>query len=191
MDIKIKRGQILKDLRESKKLSQKQMAIMLGTSHQAYQKYEYGTAEPTFDNLSKLADFYGVTTDYLLGRETEPKPLEQLAKINGLDITEEVLLEEYMKLEPQKRKAIIDFMKRGIQEAEMRMQEKAPASEPQKEAPAPVPEPQKEAPPIQVKQGQKQNWAIARTSDPEKQYIPAPTKEMMELFTPVPPEDLD
>ncbi len=181
MDIKIKRGQILKDLRESKKLSQKQMAIMLGTSHQAYQKYEYGTAEPTFDNLSKLADFYGVTTDYLLGRETEPKPLEQLAKINGLDITEEVLLEEYMKLEPQKRKAIIDFMKRGIQEAEMRMQEKAPA---------PVPEPQKEAPPIQVKQGQKQNWAIARTTNPEKQYIPAPTDEMMELFTPLTPEDL-
>lgn len=173
------RGEILFFLRRKKGLNQTAVAEKIGVSVQAYQKYEYGTAEPTFDNLSKLADFFGVTTDYLLGRETEPKPLEQLAKINGLDITEEVLLEEYMKLEPQKRKAIIDFMKRGIQEAEMRMQEKAP-----------VPEPQKEAPPIQVRQGQKQNWAIARTSNPEKQYIPAPTDEMMELFTPLTPEDL-
>ena len=192
MDKKAKIGQALKELRLKKQLKQSEVAEILGiSSQQTYQKYESGIACPPYELLCDFADFYGVTADYLLGRETEPKPLEQLAKINGLEITEEVLLEEYMKLEPQKRKAIIDFMKRGIQEAEMRMQEKAPASEPQKEAPAPVPEPQKEAPPIQVKQGQKQNWAIARTSDPEKQYILAPTDEMMELFTPVPPEDLD
>lgn len=174
---------ILKALRKAKGYtSMLEFCNDAGINFSTYQNYETGKRIPTADILIKLADFYGLSVDYLLGRQIEPKPLEQLAKVNGLNITEEVLLEEYMKLEPQKRKAIIDFMKRGIQEAEMRMQEKAPA---------PVPEPQKEAPPIQVKQGQKQNWAIARTSDPEKQYIPAPTKEMMELFTPVPPEDLD
>lgn len=172
---------ILKALRKAKGYtSMSEFCNDTGINFSTYQNYETGKRIPTADILIKLADFYGVSVDYLLGRQIETKPLEQLAKVNGLDITEEVLLEEYMKLEPQKRKAIIDFMKRGIQEAEMRMQEKAPASEPQKEAP-----------PIQVKQGQKQNWAIARTSDPEKQYIPAPTDEMMELFTPVPPEDLD
>lgn len=171
---------ILKALRKAKGYtSMSEFCNDTGINFSTYQNYETGKRIPTADILIKLADFYGVSVDYLLGRQIETKPLEQLAKVNGLDITEEVLLEEYMKLEPQKRKAIIDFMKRGIQEAEMRMQEKAPASEPQKEAP-----------PIQVKQGQKQNWAIARTSDPEKQYIPAPTDEMMELFTPLTPEDL-
>lgn len=181
MDKKAKIGQALKELRLKKQLKQSEVAEILGiSSQQTYQKYESGIACPPYEILCDFADFYGVTTDYLLGRQTEPKPLEQLAKVNSLEITEEVLLEEYMKLEPQKRKAIIDFMKRGIQEAEMRMQEKAPVPD----------EPQKEVPPIQVKQGQKQNWAIARTSNPEKQYIPAPTDEMMELFTPLTPEDL-
>ena len=69
MDMKIKRGQILKELRLNKRLSQQNIADVLKVSARAYQKYEYGTAEPTFDTLSKLADFYGVTTDYLLGRE--------------------------------------------------------------------------------------------------------------------------
>lgn len=127
---------ILKALRKAKGYtSMSEFCDNAGINFSTYQNYETGKRIPTADILIKLADFYGVTTDYLLGRETEPKPLEQLAKINGLEITEEVLLEEYMKLDPQKRKAIIDFMKRGIQEAEMRMQEKASASEPQKEAP--------------------------------------------------------
>lgn len=69
MDMKIKRGQILKELRKMKGLNQSDLAVMLNVSLQAYQKYEYGTAEPTFNNLSKLADFYGVTTDFLLGRD--------------------------------------------------------------------------------------------------------------------------
>ena len=71
MDIKIKRGQLLKELRKKRNLNQNELATILNVSNQAYQKYEYGTAEPTFDNLSKLADFYGVTTDYLLGRTNE------------------------------------------------------------------------------------------------------------------------
>ena len=69
MDMKIKRGQILKELRLNKRLSQQNIADVLKVSARAYQKYEYGTAEPNFDTLSKLADFYGVTADYLLGRE--------------------------------------------------------------------------------------------------------------------------
>lgn len=80
MDMKIKRGQILKELRKKKNLSQKEMSEFLNVSSQAYQKYEYGTAEPTFDNISKLADFYGVTVDYLFGREKQASPFENLIK---------------------------------------------------------------------------------------------------------------
>ena len=163
----------LKELRKQKGFSQDEVANALEITLRTYQNYEYGQREPSIEMIFKLADFFGVTTDYLLGRETEPKPLEQLAKINGLDITEEVLLEEYMKLEPQKRKAIIDFMKRGIKEAERR------------EA--------SEKPPIQVRQGQEQEQeqAIARTSDPTKKYRPAPTKEQMKSFKILTPEDFE
>lgn len=157
----------LKELRKQKGFSQDEVANALEITLRTYQNYEYGQREPSIEMIFKLADFFGVTTDYLLGRESEPNPLEQLAKINGLTITEEVLLEEYMKLDPQKRKVIIDFMKSGIKEAEKR------------EA--------SEKPPIQVRQGQEQ--AIARTSDPTKQYRPAPTAEQLKSFTVLTPED--
>ena len=38
----------------------------------AYQNYEYGTAEPRLSTLVKLADFYGVSLDYLAGRRDTP-----------------------------------------------------------------------------------------------------------------------
>lgn len=159
---------ILKSLRKAKGYSTMlDFCSAIDISFSTYQNYESGKRVPTADILLKLADFYGVSVDYLLGRETEPKPLDQLVKINGLTITEEVLLEEYMKLDPQKRKVIIDFMKSGIKEAEKR------------EA--------SEKPPIQVRQGQEQ--AIARTSDPDKQYRPAPTKEQIKKFKILTPED--
>lgn len=157
----------IKKLRDQCGLTQQECAEIFGVKLRAWQTYEQGVSEPKFDILFKIANYFNVSLDYLLGRETEPKPLEQLAKINGLDITEEVLLEEYMKLDPQKRKVIIDFMKSGIKEAEKR------------EA--------SEKPPIQVRQGQEQ--AIARTSDPTKQYRPAPTAEQLKSFTVLTPED--
>lgn len=109
MDIKIKRGQILKDLRKSKGLNQSELASMLEISNQAYQKYEYGTAEPNYDTLCKLTDFYGVTTDYLLGRESAADPINQLSS----DILEREVLTEYFKLPKDVRQAILESMKKA------------------------------------------------------------------------------
>lgn len=96
IDMKVKRGQILKELRKEKTLSQTELAKMMGVSVQAYQKYEYGTAEPNFDSLCKLADFYGVTTDYILGREEHSNPI---AKISDVELEQE-FLQLYFKLIP-------------------------------------------------------------------------------------------
>lgn len=96
IDMKVKRGQILKELRKEKTLSQTELAKMMGVSVQAYQKYEYGTAEPNFDSLCKLADFYGVTTDYILGREEQSNPI---AKISDVELEQE-FLQLYFKLIP-------------------------------------------------------------------------------------------
>ena len=58
----------IRDLREDRDLSQKQVAQMLGMSQTGYSKYETGENDIPTAVLLKLADFYQTTTDYLLGR---------------------------------------------------------------------------------------------------------------------------
>lgn len=50
------------------------MAEMLGITRQAYGHYESGKREPDFVTLEKLATFFNVSTDYLLGRVDNPDP---------------------------------------------------------------------------------------------------------------------
>lgn len=61
-------AQRIKELRNEKKQTQKDMAELLGIKLRAYQYYESGTHYPEVPNLIKLADYFGVSTDYLLGR---------------------------------------------------------------------------------------------------------------------------
>lgn len=61
----------IRDLREDKDLTQKQLAEILGMSQTGYSKYETGENDIPTHILIKLADFYGTTTDYILGRTTE------------------------------------------------------------------------------------------------------------------------
>lgn len=65
----------LKKLRTSKKLTQEYMANLLGITRQGYAKYEKSEAQPDFATLEKLASFFEVSTDYLLGRTENPKQL--------------------------------------------------------------------------------------------------------------------
>ena len=58
----------IRDLREDRDLTQKQIAEMLGMSQTGYSKYETGENDIPTSVLIKLADFYSTTTDYLLGR---------------------------------------------------------------------------------------------------------------------------
>jgi len=58
----------LKELRKKNSLTQKSVADAVGMSDRNYQDLEYGKIKPSYDNIIKLADFFEVTTDYLLGR---------------------------------------------------------------------------------------------------------------------------
>lgn len=60
----------IKKLREERKLSQKDIADHLGVTRQAVNSYECGRREPDYEVLIKLADFFEVSVDYLLGRTT-------------------------------------------------------------------------------------------------------------------------
>lgn len=61
----------LRDLREDADLSQKRLAEILGMSQTGYSKYETGENDIPTHILIKLADFYGTSTDYLLGRSNK------------------------------------------------------------------------------------------------------------------------
>lgn len=58
----------LKDLRQDADMNQTQIADLLFTSQTVYSRYERGVLTLPVEHLLILADFYGVSTDYILGR---------------------------------------------------------------------------------------------------------------------------
>ena len=69
----LKTAQILRELRLSRNMSQDDVAKSLGIDRTTYVKYEHGGSIKR--NLPRLADFFGVSTDYLLGRSENSKKL--------------------------------------------------------------------------------------------------------------------
>ena len=62
----------LKVCRKTLKVTQKQVAVAIGTSEQNYQRYERGSQQPTLPVLVSLADYFDVSLDYLVGRSDDP-----------------------------------------------------------------------------------------------------------------------
>lgn len=67
--------QRLRDLREDKDLKQVQVAALLGIQQTVYSRYERGYQTIPVEHLLALADFYNVSTDYILGRTNDPRRL--------------------------------------------------------------------------------------------------------------------
>lgn len=61
----------MKSLRKSRGLKQTAAAESIGLSYMSYRRYETGEREPGVSTLWKMADFYGVSVDYLIGRSEE------------------------------------------------------------------------------------------------------------------------
>jgi transcriptional regulator with XRE-family HTH domain len=57
-------------LRKSKNLTQEQLAGIFGIKRENISRWENGVAEPSRENLLKIADYFNVSTDYLLGRDS-------------------------------------------------------------------------------------------------------------------------
>ena len=64
----------LRDLREDRDLKQKNLADLLQVHQTTYSDYELGRLNIPVAALHTLADFYGVSIDYLLGRTNEKQP---------------------------------------------------------------------------------------------------------------------
>ena len=63
---------VLKELRKKKAITQQEAADGLNIDRVSYARYENGTRTPTVEMLARLADFFSVSTDYLLGRTDNP-----------------------------------------------------------------------------------------------------------------------
>lgn len=110
---------LLEKLRTQRKLTKRDVCNSTGIPYTTYTKYEYGERELGLTSLQKLADFYGVTTDYLLGRETTQVPTQDLASVvknSNVQALEDILIRRYLELPNAQRQAVLDFLRRAIQE---------------------------------------------------------------------------
>ena len=92
----------LKTLRLQHELSQQQLADIIGCSSATYSRYETASREPSIDVLIKLSDYYGISLDYLVGRDR--------AINESLSDYEIALVEASRKTSPSVRDDILDFL---------------------------------------------------------------------------------
>ena len=98
----------IKAAREKQGLTQQECAELFNVKLRAWQTYEQGVSEPKFEVLCKIADKFGVTTDYLLGRDSQ--------KSNELTPTqrEEIATQKWLSLDKEKRDALLQMMETCI-----------------------------------------------------------------------------
>lgn len=104
---------ILKELREANGKSMSQVADALQIAKSTYASYEYGKREPNIETLNKIANLFGVTTDYLLGRPEPGKqdPIDIVAKNYGLTSAQKGILAAYLYMDEKDRDNLLNIVK--------------------------------------------------------------------------------
>ena len=114
----------IKELREEKNLTQKELAKKIDTTTTNIGRWEKGFNEPAYTHLVKLADFFDVSIDYLVGREDDLgikgyKPAkERISAAEPLSGEEEDLLKDFRKLGVFARSSILIQVRALAEKAE-------------------------------------------------------------------------
>ncbi len=95
----------LKKLRQKKGVSQQRLAEVLGVTQQAVNQYENHAIEPDIYILTKMADYFNVSIDYLVGR-TGDKRRADTVRPYDLNADEAELIDKYRQLLPRERESI-------------------------------------------------------------------------------------
>ena len=93
----------LKRLRSASGISQKALADAIGVSQQSINKYENHNIEPDIQTLCKIADYFGVSVDYLVGRAGEAGSDELCPALNP---DEKAAIRAFRRLSRKQREAI-------------------------------------------------------------------------------------
>ncbi|SHJ71351.1 Helix-turn-helix [Anaerobranca californiensis DSM 14826] len=100
----------LRELRKEKKINQLKLAMDLNITQASISKYEMGKREPSLEVLEKLSDYFGVSTDYLIGKTNVRKNLD----VKSLKEDEINLVIKYQQLTDKEKEMVqnyIDFLK--------------------------------------------------------------------------------
>lgn len=106
----MKIGDTLKKLRENSGISQKKLGELLGISERTIKSYETSQNTPPVQNLVKIANFFGVSTDYLLGL-TSKHTNDILMVPNDEEDLIFSMFEMYQNLTPDKRICLNEIVK--------------------------------------------------------------------------------
>ena len=98
----------LKEIRNQLNIPQKDVCASLRIPQNTYSQYENGKREPDSDTLSRIADFFDVTVDYLLGRTDEPNPINLDKELEGVRFA---LYSESEELTDEDKQAVLDFVR--------------------------------------------------------------------------------
>ncbi len=99
----------LKTIREKKNITQVRLGIEIGVAQETISAYENGKAVPGVEILSRLADFFNVSTDYLLDRTSIPYAVKDIS-LEGLDSGEVELVAHYRQLGKADRNKAIGML---------------------------------------------------------------------------------
>lgn len=108
-------GNRLKELRNKKSITQVELGKAIGLSKQTISTYELGTREPDNETLLKLANFFNVSLDYLLGRTDNPEGLTDEEKQRHIELDEVLSHKKILfygePLSLEEKQAIVDVLK--------------------------------------------------------------------------------
>ncbi|HZG84917.1 helix-turn-helix transcriptional regulator [Paenibacillus sp.] len=113
-------GQRISELRESQKLTQGELSSRLGITRASLSHYETGRRVPDYETIKKIADFFRVSVDYLIGRTEDSEPtVNENVKIfeESLELSDETILERFTltvdgrELTPEEAKRFIAFVR--------------------------------------------------------------------------------
>ena len=96
----------LRSLREERKINQQKVAMDLQISQASISKYEVGSAEPDIRTIIKLAQYFGVSADYLLGISEIKKPLTK-SDLTDMEIEHLVTYKSLTKAQRERVRAYI------------------------------------------------------------------------------------
>ena len=97
----------LKELRKEKNILQKDVAKELNIKNTTYSNWEVGVSEPDIHSLKKLADFFGVSIDYLVEREEDGVVI---VSGNELSKDESVLVDKLRRLDPLNKELAYQYV---------------------------------------------------------------------------------
>ena len=102
-------GNILKKLRKEKGITQEELGKILGVTTSMVGMYETNARKPSYEVLLKMADYFGVSTDYLLGKSSDQKEGEMETEM-------QLIQKAHKKMDAKKRKKMMDILKLTFEE---------------------------------------------------------------------------